>query len=45
MTAFAESQPNAPIRGSSEHFDFEISQRPDFSIITVALHEGAQVFA
>ena len=45
MTAFAESQPNAPIRGSSEHFDFEISQRPDFSMITVALHEGAQVFA
>ena len=36
---------STPIRGSSEQFDFEISQRPDFSLITLALREGGQVFA
>ncbi len=47
MTEF-ESVPSSrsdPIRGSSEGFDFEISKRPDFSMITVSLREGARVFA
>ena len=33
------------LRGSSEQFDFEISQRPDFALITLALREGGRVFA
>ncbi len=47
MTEFDPPQPGRtdPIRGSGEHFDFEITQRPDFALITVSLREGAQVFA
>lgn len=36
---------STPIRGSGDQFDFEISQRPDFALITLALREGGQVFA
>ncbi|MCR9198448.1 MAG: TIGR00266 family protein [Planctomycetaceae bacterium] len=33
------------IRGSSDYFDFEISQRPDFALVTVNLDEGQQIYA
>ena len=33
------------ISGSSEYFDFEISQRPDFALVTVNLDEGQQIYA
>ncbi len=41
----AAPETTASVHGSNEHFAFEISQRPDFAMITVSLHEGAQVFA
>ncbi|MCA9048567.1 MAG: hypothetical protein KDA89_07550, partial [Planctomycetaceae bacterium] len=33
------------VSGSGEYFDYTISQRPDFAMVTVNLEEGQQVFA
>lgn len=33
------------LKGSSENFDFEISQRPDFAMVSIGLEEGQQIFA
>jgi len=33
------------ISGSTAHFDYEISQRPDFAMVTVNLDEGQKIFA
>lgn len=34
-----------PLRGSTEHFDYQISQRPDFALVTLELPQGQKVFA
>ena len=43
----AGTMPNASevLKGSSEHFAYEISQRPDFAMLTVSLPAGKQIFA
>jgi uncharacterized protein (TIGR00266 family) len=41
----APATPAAVVRGSSPDFTFEISQRPDFSLITIGLDAGKQIFA
>ena len=33
------------LTGSTPHFDFEISQRPDFALVTINLQEGQKVYA
>ncbi len=33
------------LTGSTPHFGFEISQRPDFALVTIHLEEGQKVFA
>jgi uncharacterized protein (TIGR00266 family) len=33
------------LSGSTAHFDYEISQRPDFSMVTITLEQGQKVFA
>jgi uncharacterized protein (TIGR00266 family) len=33
------------LNGSTPHFDYEISQRPDFALVTIRLQEGQKVFA
>lgn len=43
--AAADDERGENINGSSEHFSFEISQRPDFALVTVNLDEGQQIFA
>ncbi len=35
----------AVVHGKSAHFDYEISQRPDFAMVTVKLPAGKQIFA
>ena len=39
------SERGKTIKGSSDYFDFEISQRPDFALVTVSLYEGQQIHA
>jgi len=36
---------NSTIRGSGEYFDYEISHRPDFAMVTVNLDEGEKIYA
>ena len=33
------------LSGSTAYFDYEISQRPDFSMVTITLQQGQKVFA
>ena len=33
------------LTGSTPHFEYEISQRPDFALVTIYLQEGQKVFA
>ncbi len=33
------------LKGSTPNFDYEISQRPDFALVTINLQEGQKVFA
>jgi uncharacterized protein (TIGR00266 family) len=33
------------LKGSTDNFDYEISQRPDFALVTVKLPQGQKVFA
>ena len=33
------------LTGSTPHFDYEISQRPDFALISINLEEGQKIFA
>ncbi|MEZ6031973.1 MAG: TIGR00266 family protein [Planctomycetaceae bacterium] len=40
-----ESGASKVLSGSTPHFDFEISQRPDFALVTISLQEGQKVFA
>ena len=39
------SKKSANISGSSEHFEYELSQRPDFALVTVNLDEGQCIHA
>lgn len=43
--AGGDSERDKTIKGSSDYFDFEISQRPDFALVTVNLDEGQQIYA
>src|SRR5690349_8248247 len=47
VTKPAASTANASqiLKGSSEHFSYAISQRPDFAMLTVDLPAGKQIFA
>ncbi len=36
---------SAVLTGSTPHFDYSISQRPDFALVTINLEEGQKVFA
>jgi uncharacterized protein (TIGR00266 family) len=33
------------LSGSTAHFDYEISQRPDFALVSINLEEGQKIFA
>ena len=44
-TATADDSSSHVLRGSTENFDYEISQRPDFALVTIYLEAGQKVFA
>lgn len=43
--AKSSAEASQPIRGTTENFRFEISQRPDFSILKIELPQGKKVHA